>query len=363
MSRYTIRRMERSDHPKVAALQKKYLGTERDDAFYEWKYWQNPAGPHMCVVAEDNETGDIVGQIGSIPLYFQFFGQHLRGYYEGDIIIEAGPDRGKLFFKTYRKRAELVAQEDERLIYFNYAITIPKTLKITTRLWKVKPVAPIPKLIRILRHEKYLRVKYGCPPVLDRIVGLPLNVLKGLRHPLAAPRGIDVERVDAFDESADRLWERTRNDYNVWTARNSAFLNWRYVAIPHFKNTIFTAREGDEIRGYIIVICVDTDMRRGYIQDFHFERGRDDAGRALLNRAVEFVRDSGGTAVVSWTFPHCTGYPVLRKFGFVSREYTGRTFVLRPAVELKNPYDAVPFEETLRKENWHICKGDDDWEM
>lgn len=359
MGKYTFRLLEKEDLPSLAALHKEYLDVERDNNFYEWKYWDNPAGPHRCTIGVNNETGEVVGEIGSIANLFQFFGTPVRAYHEVDIVIAEGPDRGRLFLMTYGKRSEVAAQETERILNFNFAFSIPLTLKITTKLWRVQDMGPVPKLARVLRYKPVLQEKTGSP-FIGAAAGLVLDGWTRIRFPSVAPRGIEVCEVDAFDDSADRFWEKIKDLYNIWTVRNAAYLNWRYSAIPHIDNRIFLARKNGEILGYLIIRTPEVGARRGHIQDFQFLSEREDAGRALLVKALGAFSEARTSAVVSWTYPHSHSYPVLKEFGFVPRETTGRNLVLRPADEIKKPYDAVSFDRVLELSNWHICKGDAD---
>ncbi len=359
MSKYEFRLLEKGDLDGLAALHTEHLDIERNRAVFEWKYWENPAGPHRCTVAINNETGEVAGEIGSIANLFQYFGTPVRAYHEVDIVIVDGPDRGRLFLRLYKKRQELVGQETERMLNFNYAFSIPVTLKITTKLWRTRNVAPAPKLARVLRHKPVLQEKIGSS-LLSGALGLVLDGWTRIRYPAIAPRGIKIEEAVEFDSGADRFWEKIKGYNNIWTVRNAAYLNWRYVAIPHVSNRIFLALKEGEILGYIVISVPDTAARRGVIQDLQFLKDREDAGRALLVKALKAFAEKRTAAVVSWTFPHSFTFPLMKEFGFVSRETTGRNLVLRPSDELPHPYDEGPLDRVLDPLNWHICKGDAD---
>jgi|GEM_PF-2450718 len=360
MKRYTYRQLERSDHENLSRLHQRYLGVERDNAFYEWKYWNNPCGPHGCTVAVENETGDIVGQIGSIPILFRFFGRVFRAFHEVDIVIAERPDRGRLFVATYKNRCDQIKSEDaETRLFFNYAFTIPVTLKITSKLWRVKDVAPAPKMVRILKHAAILRQKLGSS-LLSGAGGLLLDGWTGLRHPIVAPRGLDVVETPAFDDSADRFWDRIKDTDEIWTERSKDYLNWRYVQPPHCHNTIFTARAGRELLGYLVIQIQTGKPCKAIIQDFQFLPDRKDAGRALLQRGLRYSAAESAAMVISWTFAHSYTFALLEEFGFVTRETTGRNLVVRNTSEIVNPHIQEPFDVALKPENWHICKGDAD---
>ena len=359
MSRYTYRLLEKEDLPSLIALHRDFLGVERDEAFFEWKYWQNPCGPHRCVVAVDQETGAVAGELGSIPVILKFFDVERRAHLEVDIVIADVKERGRIFFRVYRQRLEHIVAEPPGLLPLNLAFTIPKTLKIMGKFWRVWNVAPAPKLTRILRYGPVIggRIK---SLAAGRLAGLVLDGISRLRHPMIAPRGIAVERIPAFDESADRFWKRIREYSPIWTVRSAPYLNWRHVAIPNVDNALFVVREGKDLAGYIVVHVRDQEIRRGIIMDFQFAKDRKDAGRALLARAMKHFFEQEADVAVTWTFRHSYLRPLLGEFGFVPRETTGRNFCVRHAEEMKEPHADMPWEEALKAENWDICKGDAD---
>jgi hypothetical protein len=358
MSTYTYRMQERGDNEELCRLHGEYLGVERDDAFLNWKYWDNPVGPNRSVVGVENETGGIVAHIGSVAILYQYFGTPLRCMFECDIVVAERPDRGRIFFRMYRRRLEAIAEETG-ILPLSIAITIPKTAKIMGKLWKIRPIADAPKTVRILKHDRLLRARFGSP-LLASAGGFVLDMWNWIRRPMVAPKGLDIVEIEAFDESADRFWERIKNYARIWNVRSSAYLNWRYIEIPNIDNKVFVAREGKEIVGYIVVYIWDGDIRRGVIQDFQFLKDRKDVGRALLRRGIDFMIGEKSDVAVSWTFSHSYTFPVLEEFGFRKREITGRTLSLRPAGEVVDPWNAVSWKEALNVENWHFCKGDTD---
>ncbi len=41
-----------------------------------------------------------------------------------------------------------------------------------------------------------------------------------------------IFELSAADERFDTLWERVRNDYDIITQRDRAYINWRYFMNP-----------------------------------------------------------------------------------------------------------------------------------
>ncbi len=360
MSRYVYRKMERRDHEALSALHEKYLGCgHRDNDFFEWKYWRSPGGPHESVVAEETATGRIVGELGGIAVMMRYFGKTGPVYFDVDVVIDKEASRGRIFFPIYRKRLEFIAERNVPSVPLNCSFTIPKTLKIMSKTWKIRGVAPAPKLAKVLRHGAYIGKKTGSKPIAAA-GGFLLDLWSSLRYPMTAPRQIDVREVDSFDASADELWDRMKDYYSVWVVRDRTFLNWRYVDIPRVDNRIFVAREGDKLLGYTVVNFQDRTKRAGVIQDFQFLRERKDAGRALLRNCIEYLKKIGSEVAIIWDFDHTHTHAVLEEFGFGERETTGRHFCVRDAIELKERIADIPFDKARDRSAWFLGKGDAD---
>ena len=360
MSRYVYRKMERRDHEALNALHEKHLGcAHRDNDFFEWKYWRSPGGPHESVVAEETATGRIVGELGGIAVMMRYFGKTGPVYFDVDVVIDKDASRGRIFFPIYRKRLEFIAEREVRSVPLNCSFTIPKTLKIMSKTWKIRGVAPAPKLAKVLKHGAYIGKKTRSK-LIARMGGLLLDLWSDVRYPMIAPRQIDVSQTDAFDASADALWEKMKDYYGVWVVRDRAFLNWRYVDIPHVDNQILVVREKDALLGYLVVNFQDREKRAGVIQDFQFLKERKDAGRALLRKGIDFLKRSGSEVAIIWDFDHTHTHAILEEFGFGSRETTGRHFCVREAIELKESIADVPFDRARDRANWFLGKGDAD---
>lgn len=360
MSPVSYRLLKRTDHEQVAELHRKYLGVERDEAFFEWKYWSCPGGPQKCVLAIDDETGRVVGELGSICVDMRYFGTTAPVYFDVDVMIAERPDRGRIFFRIYRKRLEFIAATEGLTVPLNCSFTIPKTLKITSKLWSIRPVGQAPKTVRVLKHARIVEEKTGSR-LAGFAGGLVLDAWSRIRHPTIAPRGIRVDEAASFDAGADRLWDTIKDYHNIWTVRDAAYLNWRYVDIPHVENLIFTVREGNDLLGYLVFNFQDPDRRAGVIQDFQYLGERKDVGRALLSRALRYLAGQGSAVAITWAFAHSYSFPVLREFGFRPRETTGRSLALRHAFEIREPASpSITFDEARQVSNWHLSKGDAD---
>ena len=72
--------------------------------------------------------------------------------------------------------------------------------------------------------------------------------------PLAAPGGIDVERVAAVPTDVDALCDTVRGDKRCLLRRDHRYLSWRYVQNPaHTDYELWTARRSGELVGLLVL--------------------------------------------------------------------------------------------------------------
>lgn len=359
MSDIVYRLLERRDHAELGRLHRRYLSVDRDDAFFEWKYWHCPGGPHASVVAEETASGRIVGELGSIPVMMRYFGETAPAYFCLDIFIDKDAGRGRIFFPIYRAFLKAVSEVASPAVPILTSFTIPKTEKIMSRLWKIRKVAPAPKFAKVLRYGPYIESKTGSR-LLARPVGWVLDRAGRLRYPMKSSRHVDIREIRIFDEHADRLWNKVKDYYNIWTVRDRAYLNWRYVDIPHVRNRIFTAWEDGELLGFLVINFQAPVSNAGVIQEFIVLRERPDVARTLLDTGIRFLSDQKRDVAIIWSFPHCHLTPLLQNRGFVARETTGRSLTVRDGVEFVNPIGTAAFSEARDPANWFLSKGDVD---
>lgn len=189
------------------------------------------------------------------------------------------------------------------------------------------------------------------PSILRRVMSrLPLrpSVLAPRSEP---PPGFgDVVPVTRFDTSFDAFFARVAPQYSGVLVRDAAFMNWRYVDIPHRRYTTFMRVVGGEITSVVVLALGEG---RGYIVDIVWDPSAGGEPGQTIRLAQKWLRDSGAGNVVCFAT-----YPPLRESleacGFADTSLTPRFSVFVPP-RLESVFAGSPA--------LHVVDGDGDTEF
>src|SRR3989304_10141883 len=122
-----IRALQESDLPFLPDLYKTVFNVEKDEPYWRWKYYLNPAGEHMRKVAVELDTKRVVGSVGTIPVYMLFDGKKILTSQACDVVIIPDFQKRGLFYKLH----EMTTLDGvDRGIQLMYGFSVPTTLKI-----------------------------------------------------------------------------------------------------------------------------------------------------------------------------------------------------------------------------------------
>lgn len=350
-----LRKCEESDAGAVADLINRIFGARWDDRYWNAKYFGNPAGPSLSVLAFDGDRA--VGQIGAIPARFRAQGKEVVAAQELDVAIEEAHRSFGLYLQLFHLQREVYK---ERGIEFSYGISNELTAQISDAFQITKRIKPVPRLVKVLDVAPFLKRKTK----LGRLAGLVApagNAALKVRYAGKAkvPGGTALRQVERFDERFDRFWERIRDDYPIMLVRDAAYLDWRYREAANMRFDAFAVEDAGtgEVHGFTILGEGSEDFAAGQIFDIVTPRSGDAAvARCLLRHAVDHFRQKKAAMVKCWMFEHCHLRLELTGMGFVPREKEGRDLLYQAI----NPDEAVPAQLAAAGESWFLSKGDSD---
>jgi len=350
-----FRAYSRTDGPRVLSLVNEVYGTARDARYWDWKYHQSPAGSALSCVVE--REGKIVAHFGGLPVRFAINGEDRVGVQDVDDVVDTNNRTFQGVYRVNKCRRDL---HREAGVDFMYGFAIEVTSKVSQTQYGYGRVADIPRLIKVLDYRPFL-ARRGATRLFSPVARIA-NALHEFRHPVRAevPEGMTLERIDRFDERFDRFWGQVKGDYPIMVVRDAAYLNWRYLDIPHVSTTCYalvkSARR--EVLGFVVLSENHENVPRGRILDIITPRGEDGRLAApLIARAVEHFRSRQVALVACWMFPHCHLSRPLTSAGFRPRLGQWRNVMFRNA-ELDEP--AIPPEFALDQSNWFLAMGDSD---
>jgi len=352
-TKLVCRKLEKKDEAQLSELHKEVFGVVRDRAFWDWKYYQNPAGEHAMYVAIDPASGSIVGEHGTIPMRIKV------GDVEGistqgvDIVILPQYQKGGPFFRLH----ELATEEASSRAAFTYAFSIKKTYRIFTRLLHFKGVCPVKKFVKVLNPTPFLQKKIRVPVIAALCGRAGKLMIRFFCHRMPeTPGGLELFEVKEFDSTFDEFWQQHPEKQEIMIIRDAQYLNWRYMKNPAAQYTVYALRETKRgsIKGYIVLRTVQEDIRRGYIVDILVDEKGEDLMRLLVSRAIHHCYAEDADSVTCWMLEHTPVAPVLKRMGFEMRG---------------TPHDLMicPYSEDTRAEylidvtKWYMTMGDSDY--
>ena len=345
-----------SDIPLLSGLERSISGATVSDSYWDWKYYKNPAGHALFVLALTGER--VIGRLAVIPARFSVGGQEIIGAQEVDVTVAEDFRRLDVLLSMINLEREILSQEG---IGFTYGFTVDSTSTIAQTLMGKTKIGAVARLVKILNVRPHIenRLSFG---FLSGIISLPINFVLKAIYPqkFETPSRKQIRKITRFDSRFDDLWQRVKNDHNIIVTRNSTYLNWRYVRAVHRTYEIFCIEDESTgaVEGFIVFGLKKDKFLIGEIFEILSLKTEDDViARSLLGVALEKMRQKKAAVVRCWMFEHSHIFPELTRAGFIQRKKKGRDIMFRNfAVHSKAISDVFVKEVG----NWYITKGDSD---
>jgi hypothetical protein len=310
---------------------------------WRWQYLDNPAnasGPEIWI-ARDGEV--LLGQYASMPVHLWWGDAEVRSSWGMDVFVNAvarGRGVGALLFTTWSDNVEVA---------LGLGLT-PSSYGLFKKL-RYDDVGPIPFYQKVLDARAVATRRLGGTfgPLVAPALRAALAVVAPERAPVS--RGVNVSRVSSFGAEYDAFWEKARGSYAMCVRRDAAYLNWKYVAVPHRGYDLLEARRGETLVGFAVARQEDyRGTRLGWIVDVFAHAEDDGAQDALVSSILAEFRATGVARVQCFAMNRSLGR-VLRRRGFLA----GRSpmqFCVRARGSARAPLADL--------DRWHVVFGDSD---
>jgi hypothetical protein len=354
MANLICRRLEKGDEPMLSRLFKEVFDKEINIQYWEWKYFQNPAGEHMMYVAIEPIESKIVGEIGTIPIKTQIQGKDTLATQVVDIVILPKYQKRGPFFQLERLSRE---ENIKRLILMSYAVSIKRTYKISTKVLKFKGVSPIMRHTKIIDPGPFIYKKIKVRPLANLLGGIGrffMRSMQRLKDHKMVSKKYEFEDIRHFDSRFDEFWKRESQNYEIIIVRDSEYLNWRYIRNPIENYKIFCVKDTGTIRGFIVLNIFEQEgIRRGRIADIFIEKHNTDVYNTLLNKALDYFFSERVAIVSTWAGDEWFS-SMFEKSGF-SKGETPHDLIVR------SYDDDIKYDYIADRKNWYLTMGDSDY--
>jgi GNAT superfamily N-acetyltransferase len=344
---FTIRQATYADKPALAEfLAKAYPGREmfKYPERWDWAYENNPyltntAPPVWIAVHED---GNIIGQCNSLMEPLTIRGEtHSVGWGVDFYVLEE--------FRGHGIGSQLQRANKEANQVF-LSLSMAKIAYAIKKKMGMLELPAVPEYTKMVNHTAE-SIQYGSPSM--RFIAAPLAKLLNWRdeRPLknfTLPKDISIARAAGFDAAFDELWERVSPKFAGLTRRDAAYLDWKYIQQPHATREIFTAQQGGEMTGYLILrVSTPPERNAGTILDLFCDPRDKDTIRALLHYGTCFLKSAGVIYITAAS--SVTSYQAV----FTELGYK----VTKTVIPM------IHADVELPKDGWLLGKGDHDWDQ
>jgi GNAT superfamily N-acetyltransferase len=350
MSHWKVRDGNEKDMEEILSLRRLVFGEEErdklDPRFWHWEFMKGPDGRALVYIV--NHENKVIGHFADLPRHFSVDREVVLGTLSLDLMVHPDYWRRGIFAAMGRYGAQRVKQE-KGLFMTAFPIRLETILGLRKIGWK--EVAKLPVLAYPLRFRGILNRYLHFLP-LSLLVGGFVRVFYFLLYGLRGGKkgeGVEIEKVESFDELFDRFWQKALSLHPLIGSRNRQYLTWRYLQHPTRHYTIYRAQKSGEMMGYIVLRKVELlNFNSAVIVDLLALD--EESISALVKRGIQHGRQEGADLLGFMVSQGHSYYKRLRKMGFLPSLKTF-LFMIYPHAER---------EGILSPEKWYVNWGDTD---
>ncbi len=350
MGPWEVRDGNERDKEEILSLRKLVFGEEEKDKldprFWNWEFMQGPDGKALIYVVDDEDK--IIGHFADVPRQFSVNREAVLGTLSLDLMVRPDYWRRGIFAAMGRYGAQRV-KEEKGLFMTAFPIRPETILGFKKIGWE--EVTKLPVLAYPIRFRGILNRYLHFLP-LSLFMGGFIRAFYFLLYSLRSEEkreGVEIERVDSFDELFDRFWQKALSLHPLIGSRNRQYLTWRYLQHPTRHYTIYRAQRSEEMTGYIVLRKVDLlNFNSAVIVDLLALD--EESISALVKRGIQHSRQEGADLLGFMVPQGHSYYKGLRRMGFLP-SFKTFLFMIYPHSER---------EMILSPGKWYVNWGDTD---
>jgi GNAT superfamily N-acetyltransferase len=349
------RKYREGDEKGVLELYEAIYGDVEDKdnrmKWWEWQHKNHPAGAPLIWLADSD--GRLAGQYEVVRSKMNSGSDVFMASYSQDTMTH--PDfRRQGIFKDLANKTYNQCKAEGIDIVFGFPNENSHPGFVNKLDWF--DVCLVPRVFKPLNIENTLKRRIRKRVFLKLVINFARLYFLIFRRSPKPPKinGLKITKIKSFDDRFDDLWKRASKNYKIMVSRNSKYLNWRYVEIPHRKYAIFSAEKDGKIFGYIVLSCVEKeDFKGGEIIDF-FGDLDGNILKNLLYKATEYFREKKVDSIYCWQPSNKLFKKIFKEYGFFHHSPTPPFIVRRNTSRFSKEY-------LINYDNWFITMGDSDF--
>ncbi|MFX1394336.1 MAG: GNAT family N-acetyltransferase [Promethearchaeota archaeon] len=358
MKNWKIRRYKHGDEEQIIQLfQKvfgKHMGKTESIKHWKWEFEYNPINRNEIFLAIN--ANKLVGQYAVIPVKMKIGIKEYTATLSLDTMTH--PDyRGQGIFPTLA--TNLYNDLGKSGISITYGF--PNTLSIYGFIKKLNwfEISKVPIYIRPLNFislfHYYLKNNF-----LSQFFGSIANFFYNLfLKKKKMPSYLKIEKIKDFGIEFNVLWKIIKREIPIGIVRDSKYLNWRYFQKPEEKYVVFSIKNNEKLKGYIILKIEERfDLKIGLIMDILSDPSNVIYQNQLINYAIFYFKKKKVDIISLIMFPNWRYYKSLKKYLFIKmfKKFFPEEIYFGARINKDN----VDIQLIKDPKNWYITWGDTD---
>ena len=275
MSQFATRDITPDDLDSLVELARASISAEETAAFYQWKYFDNPAGCALGQCAFDRDR--LMGLNVAIPVDVQSeLDTHPAAQQVDGMVL---PDMRRLGMFTVLLD-ETFQRMDDAQVALTFGFPAAITLKTVTSKFGWTHLLDIPRYVRVLDIPQATDA-IGNPAkrALYRLWLEAIHLYAQSRVQKTNHPEMRVEELADYDARFEDLWSRVSGKVKLAFGRTSTYLRWRYAAHPQKTYKCLGASVSGDLVAYAIFSQVEAQgIQTWEIVEFVFDPTRRVAG-------------------------------------------------------------------------------------
>lgn len=313
----------------------------------EWMHFQNTVNtPLISITYSKNE--EVASIYAVMPIYFMLGNSSVKACQSLDTLTDID-HRGKGLFVKSADAVYKNAKINEYVLV--YGFPNGNSVHGFTKKLNWKLLDPVPFLF------KPLKTGYFFKKILGSKIGNFLNFNLATKKRIEFGQNEKISPIGIFSEDVNILWNEFSAKIGVCVQRNADYLNWRFVDKPNENYKRYGLYREDKLLGFIVYANKSKHSGNiGYIMELIVLPNETEAGKKLLQLALNDFIKSKVDVILSWCFHFSPNFMIYKQKGFYDLPER-----LRP-IELHFGYlNLNANEEVLSKrENWYLSYADSD---
>lgn len=305
--------LQAEDPEKLIKLKEAVYGKPVNREVFNWQHFGHPRSrDHRIFVVE--QDGELIASTTRMPAQIRLNGAEWRAYFNIDSMVHPAHRGCGRMRDLYRFARQQIPGSTLMFSKGSSPQIYPLLLSHGNR-----DITPNTYLVNYPSAARWIMTRLH--------IGVPQS-----RRQVKMPAGFeDFRPIERFDGHFDAFFERISWNFGAIFERDAAYMNWRYIDVPHRHYYAFERIKDDRM---VEVVVLAMDEGHGHIVDVLWDPSKDAERSILFSQAFFNLHQA---VRISCFSTHAGLRSSLGRYGFIDRGETPR-FSARLSADAEEPF-------------------------